>query len=70
MAESVFPPQVRLPPEMHAMPTPEPLSDLDFHQTTVQAFIAQLQARAWNRPVTVKKDVREGETLDDWELFN
>lgn len=52
------------------MPIPEPLSDLDFHQTTLQAFIAQLQPRAWNRPVTVKKDMREGETLDDWELFN
>jgi hypothetical protein len=52
------------------MPIPELLSDLDFHQTTLQAFIAQLQPRAWNRPVKLTKDVREGETLDDWGLFN
>jgi hypothetical protein len=45
-------------------------SPLDYHQTTVQAFIAQLQPRLWNRPITMTKDLHAGDTLDDWPLVN
>lgn len=47
-------------------------SNLDYHQTTVRAFIAQLQPREWNRPVAVEEDLvlRAGDTLADWKLFN